>query len=127
MAAALSTKFGNNVLDATKAFSLKLTTPEQVAGLPPSALAMMAASARAKGDEGATAEAGPWVATLDGPCLLAVLQRADDAALREQARPHYHTLLLLPLLLLVVVTPYSSLLLLTPLWSALLGLIAPPY
>ncbi|MGC1393313.1 MAG: M3 family peptidase, partial [Coleofasciculaceae cyanobacterium] len=34
----LSTKFSNNVLDATKAFSMKLTSPEEVDGLPPSLL-----------------------------------------------------------------------------------------
>lgn len=33
--AELSTKFSNNVLDATKAFSLTLTTKEEIDGLPP--------------------------------------------------------------------------------------------
>ena len=36
--AELSTKFSNNVLDSTKAFKLKLTTNEEVSGLPLSAL-----------------------------------------------------------------------------------------
>jgi len=48
----------------------------------------MAASARSRGIKGsggedASAEEGPWVATLDGPCLLAVLTFADDTSLRE--------------------------------------------
>ncbi|MDR9404727.1 MAG: M3 family peptidase, partial [Halothece sp. Uz-M2-17] len=38
----LSTQFSNHVLDATKAFKLKLTTPEEVAGLPQSALNLAA-------------------------------------------------------------------------------------
>ncbi|MBD0335572.1 MAG: M3 family peptidase, partial [Cyanobacteria bacterium Co-bin13] len=57
--AELSTRFSNNVLDATKAFSLTLTTPEEVAGLPPSLLALSAQAAREAGEANATAEAGP--------------------------------------------------------------------
>ncbi|MGB5713321.1 MAG: M3 family peptidase, partial [Waterburya sp.] len=45
--AELSTKFSNNVLDATKAFKLKLSEPKDVAGLPPSALGLMAQTAKA--------------------------------------------------------------------------------
>ena len=86
--AALSTAFSNAVLDATKAFAKVLTSSEAVSGLPASARAMMAASARSRGIKGsggedASAEEGPWVATLDGPCLLAVLTFADDTSLRE--------------------------------------------
>ena len=94
--AALSTAFSNALLDATKAYSKVLSEPEQVAGLPASARAMMAASARSRGIKGAggaeaSAEAGPWVATLDGPCLIAVLTHADDAALREAVYRAYIT------------------------------------
>ena len=38
----LSTKFSNNVLDATKAFRKLVTDKDVVAGLPPSALALAA-------------------------------------------------------------------------------------
>ena len=94
--AALSTAFSNALLDATKAYSKVLSEPEQVAGLPASARAMMAASAKSRGLTGAggaeaSAEAGPWVATLDGPCLVAVLTYADDAALREAVYKAYIT------------------------------------
>ena len=44
--AELSTKFSNNVLDATKGFSLTLTDPQEVEGLPPSLLALAAQAAR---------------------------------------------------------------------------------
>ena len=87
--AKLKNTFGNNVLDGTKAFNHKLTAKSQVAGLPPSALSMMAATARRKGDAEATPDAGPWVVTLDGPCLLAVLRHADDGALREKVYRAY--------------------------------------
>jgi len=82
--AALSTTFGNNVLDATKAFELTLRDRAALAGLPENALAQMAATARRKGQAEATAAEGPWVVTLDGSCVMAVLRFADDAGLREQ-------------------------------------------
>ena len=44
----------------------------------------MAATARRKGTPEATAADGPWVVTLDGSCLMAVLRFADDAQLREK-------------------------------------------
>ena len=47
--AQLGTQFSNNVLDATKAFSLTLQRPEEVAGLPPSLLQLAAQAARAAG------------------------------------------------------------------------------
>ena len=87
--AKLKNDFSNNVLDGTKAFAHKLTDPAQVSGLPPSALAMMATTAQRMGDKAATAEAGPWVATLDGPCLLSILRYADDAGLREKVYRAY--------------------------------------
>jgi len=89
--ASLSTAFSNNLLDATKAFSRRLTRAEQVAGLPRTTLELMAASARQAGDESATAEAGPWVVTLDAPCLLPVLRHAQDASLRETVYRAYVT------------------------------------
>ena len=76
--AQLSTAFTNNVLDATKAFSLLLTSPEQVAGLPSSALGMFAQAAKSKGHPDATAAAGPWLVTLDAPSYMPVMQHAKD-------------------------------------------------
>ena len=76
--AQLSTTFTNNVLDGTKAFSLLLASPEQVAGLPSSALGMFAQAAKAKGHPDATAEAGPWLVTLDAPSYMPVMQHAKD-------------------------------------------------
>ncbi|HET7558337.1 MAG TPA: M3 family peptidase, partial [Limnochordia bacterium] len=57
--AELSTRFGNNVLDSTKAFELVLTDPAEVDGLPERARRLYAQSARTAGHEGATAESGP--------------------------------------------------------------------
>jgi oligopeptidase A len=82
--AELSTKFSNNVLDATKAFKLKLTDKADVAGLPESALSLAAQTARAEGEASATPEAGPWVITLDYPSYLPFLKYAENRDLREK-------------------------------------------
>ncbi|MBW4551843.1 MAG: M3 family metallopeptidase [Aphanocapsa sp. GSE-SYN-MK-11-07L] len=82
--AELSTQFSNHVLDATKAFSLDLTQPTQVAGLPPSLLSLAAQTARAAGSEEATPEAGPWRITLDGPSFGPFMQHSSSRDLREQ-------------------------------------------
>lgn len=82
--AELSTQFSNHVLDATKAFSLTLTTPEEVAGLPPSLLSLAAQAARDAGATQATAEAGPWRITLDFPSYGPFMQHSRRRDLREQ-------------------------------------------
>jgi oligopeptidase A len=80
----LATQFSNHVLDATKAFSLTLTTPEEVAGLPPSLLSLAAQSARDAGATNATAEAGPWRITLDFPSFGPFMQHSQRRDLREK-------------------------------------------
>ena len=85
--AQLSTTFTNNVLDGTKAFSLLLTSPEQVAGLPSSALGMFAQAAKSKGHPDASAEAGPWLVTLDAPSYMPVMQHAKDRSLPPPPPP----------------------------------------
>jgi oligopeptidase A len=82
--AELSTKFSNHVLDATKAFHLMLTTPADIAGLPPSLLALAAQAAQDAGEEDATVEAGPWCITLDYPSYVPFLQHSRRRDLREQ-------------------------------------------
>lgn len=82
--AELSTQFSNNVLDATKAFQLRLTEPEEVAGLPPSLLAMAASAARQAGEEEATAVDGPWLITLDQPSYIPFMQHSQRRDLREK-------------------------------------------
>ncbi|KKD39045.1 M3 family metallopeptidase [Limnoraphis robusta] len=87
--AELSTKFGNHVLDATKAFSLTLTEPEDVEGLPPSLLSLAAQAARSEGIENATAENGPWRITLDFPSFGPFLKFSKRRELREQVYKAY--------------------------------------
>jgi len=73
--AELSTKFTNNVLDATKAFSLVLTTSDEVEGLPPTLLA-----ATAQGEQGK----GPWKITLDAPVFIPFMEHSLRRDLRER-------------------------------------------
>ncbi len=85
----LGTQFSNHVLDATKAFRLKLTQPEAVAGLPPSLLSLAAQTARADGEENATPETGPWHISLDYPSFGPFLQHSQRRDLREQVYRAY--------------------------------------
>ena len=81
--AELSTRFGNQLLDATKAFALDLTTGDEIEGLPPSFLEMAAQAARVAGSETATPSAGPWRVTLDGPSYVGFMKHARRRDLRE--------------------------------------------
>ena len=75
--AEVTTKFSENVLDATNAWELILTDESKLAGLPPSAVAAAKASAESKSVEG-------WRFTLQAPSYLAVMTYLDDASIREQ-------------------------------------------
>ncbi len=82
--AEIGTNFSNHVLDATKAFSLSLTTKEEVDGLPPSLLSLAAQTARSEGAENATAETGSWSITLDYPSYGPFMQHSTRRDLREK-------------------------------------------
>ncbi|WP_127469833.1 M3 family metallopeptidase [Thiomicrorhabdus aquaedulcis] len=73
----LSSAFGNHVLKSTQAWSKSILDPVELAGLPSSALGLLAQLAQQKGQEG-------WCVTLDFPSYLAVMTHADNRALRAQ-------------------------------------------
>ncbi|MFN9644625.1 MAG: M3 family metallopeptidase [Cyanobacteriota bacterium] len=87
--AELATRFGNQVLDATNGWTLLLTAPEEVAGLPPSLLELLAQAARqadqrtAAGRD-ASVEEGPWLLGLDMPRFAPFLQYSRRRDLRDQ-------------------------------------------
>ena len=87
----LSTRFANNVLDATKAFATMLRERDEVAGLPESALQLAAQAARDAGEADATPADGPWRITLDQPSFEAFLQHSRRRDLREQLYRAYIT------------------------------------
>ena len=72
-----TTKFSENVLDATNAFEYYIEDEAGLAGLPASAVDAARQSAESKGREG-------WRFTLQAPSLVAVLTYLDDAAVREK-------------------------------------------
>ena len=82
--AELSTKFSNNVLDATKAFKVTLEDSEEVDGLPDTLLELAADTARQEGHKQATASDGPWVLTLDYPSFMPFMQHSRRRDLRER-------------------------------------------
>lgn len=72
----LTTRFANNLLDATNAWSLTLDDPARLAGIPASSQAMFRQAAKTEGDTG-------WRITLDFPSFIAVMTYAEDRSLRE--------------------------------------------
>jgi oligopeptidase A len=82
--AEVTTKFSQNVLDATNAFELYVEDETRLAGLPESARAQALQSAEMKGKSG-------YRFTLQGPSVMAVLTYLDDAAIRETVWRAYNT------------------------------------
>lgn len=82
--AELSNQFENNILDATQAFTLHITNPERLAGLPEHALNTAKELAVEKGLAG-------HLLTLEYPCYQAVMSYAEDRNLREEMYQAYVT------------------------------------
>jgi oligopeptidase A len=71
----LSSRFSDNLLDATNAFGHFVTDPDEAAGIPADVLAAARETAQADGKPG-------WKFTLHAPSYLPVMQYADNRALR---------------------------------------------
>ncbi len=80
----LTSKFEENLLDATQAWVKQINAEEQLAGLPESARAQARQAAEQRGLEG-------WVFTLEFPSYYAVMTYADDAELRREMYEAYVT------------------------------------
>ena len=74
--AKLSTRFSENVLDATNAYELLVDDESRLAGLPEDVKQAARANAEKEGKQG-------WRFTLHFPSYFPILQYADDRALRE--------------------------------------------
>ncbi len=72
----LEQDFSEHVLDATAAWTLHLTDPARLEGVPPDALARFRKRAESDGREG-------WVVTLDAPSIQAIMKHASDRELRR--------------------------------------------
>ena len=80
----LSSTFGNNILDATHAFSVNITDEAELTGLPESAKEAAKALAQSQEKSG-------WLFTLDIPSYLPVMTYCDNQALREKMYRAYVT------------------------------------
>ena len=87
--AELSTRFSNQVLDATNGWTLSLADPDQTEGLPTSLKDQLAQAARSAGLRAAdgsepSSEGGPWLLGLDMPRYAPFLKYSQNRGLREQ-------------------------------------------
>ena len=73
----VTTKFSQNVLDATNAYEYLISDEAKLSGLPPSAIVAARESAKSKGREG-------WRLTLQGPSYVAALTYLDDRQIRRE-------------------------------------------
>lgn len=80
----LASRFSNQLLDATQAWSKSFTDAAALDGLPESALAQARDAAQARGEDG-------WLVTLDFPSYYAVMTYAHDRALRQELYTAYCT------------------------------------
>ncbi|QYN43792.1 oligopeptidase A [Gilliamella sp. ESL0441] len=80
----LSSKYSNNVLDATMGWTKLITNLDDLSGMPESALAAAKEQAKAKGQEG-------WLLTLDIPNYLPIMTYCDNRDLRFELYQAYNT------------------------------------
>ena len=80
----VSTRFAENVLDATNAFALYIDDASALAGVPQDALQMLSESAQADGKTG-------YKISLQYPSYSAIVDYAHDRALRQQVYRAYST------------------------------------
>ncbi|HEY6043685.1 MAG TPA: M3 family metallopeptidase, partial [Nitrosospira sp.] len=81
---ALSSRFNDNLLDATNNFTLHIENADELAGVPDDVLQMARNIAEKEGASG-------WKFTLHAPSYIPVMQYADNRALREKLYIAYST------------------------------------
>ena len=82
--ASLATRFAENVLDATNAFSMVVQNRDELAGIPDDVLDAALAAAERDEKQG-------WKFTLQAPCYVPVMQYAENRVLRERLYHAYST------------------------------------
>ncbi len=80
----LTSKFDENLLDATNAWNKLISNESALAGLPDSSKAMLRQAAQRDNQEG-------WLLSLEFPSYYAVMTHADKRALREELYRAYTT------------------------------------
>jgi oligopeptidase A len=80
----LTTKFSENVLDATHHWTLHITDANALKGMPPSDLETAAETAKQQNKSG-------WVLTLEYPCFSAAMKFLENRELRQRIYEAYST------------------------------------
>lgn len=80
----LSSKFSDNILDATQAWTKSIASAAKLKGLPQSALDLLKQNAQQRGQKG-------WLLTLDFPSYLPIITYAKNRALRQELYTAYVT------------------------------------
>jgi len=80
----LTSRFSDNVLDATNIWKKHIDDKSELSGLPDSVLSMLAQTARQNNVDG-------WMLTLDFPCYFAVMSYAENRELRKTMYDAYVT------------------------------------
>ena len=80
----LTAKFEENLLDATNGWHKQIDDVNDLAGLPPTAIALLAQLAQQRGLQG-------WLATLEFPSYIPIITYADNRALRRELYEAYVT------------------------------------
>ncbi|MBI5429196.1 MAG: M3 family metallopeptidase [Nitrosomonadales bacterium] len=80
----LSSRFSDNLLDATNDYTLVIESSDELSGLPADALQAAQEAAQEKGKTG-------WLFTLKAPSYMPIMQYADNRALREKMYRVYGT------------------------------------
>ena len=86
----LSSKFGENVLDATNQWKKLITDKSELAGVPESALAGFAQAAKAQNENNESSKEG-YLLTLDFPCYLPVMTYCENVELRKEMYTAFST------------------------------------
>jgi oligopeptidase A len=86
----LTSKFGENVMDATQAWTKVITDKTELAGLPDSALALAQQQFQQKAKDSEANEAG-YLFTLDFPSYFPVLTYCENRELRHEMYKAYAT------------------------------------
>jgi len=80
----LTSKYEENVLDATNGWTKLISNKRDLTGLPESALTQAKQTAESRGEDG-------WMITLQFPSYIAVMTYADDRELRRELYEAYST------------------------------------
>ncbi|MEE9310360.1 MAG: M3 family metallopeptidase [Cocleimonas sp.] len=84
----ITSKYSDNVLDATTAWSKEISDVAQLDGLPETAIEQAAEAAKQRGLKG---DQSGWLLTLDFPSYYAVMTYANNRELREEVYRAYST------------------------------------